>query len=329
MAAPAPAPPTSPNQPAALQQQELPLSPSSQPPPGRAVHWGTICKRIGQLVLWYLLGPAPFLGQEIKEETAAPTWDARERQKSLDGSAFLFILLYIPLILFRGQVAWLWTGLFFVFSQWTHLPLLAWLGQASIWPPTPSTMLYRWALALPLTRFFAWILYHTRKKEKSAPAPRRVLLPEELARLPRPRTPAAQKPKGAPGSSVQRIASSSTVAPRRRTSTGTRKTRKTVDAEGAPTPIVPPANSLWGQVKWDQIPDSDPVKQAALLEAERLQVPQRTSGRNDQRTRRLAPPLVIAQPKVTTSLAPPKQSGSLVEDEGGYDWHHGEGSLKL
>ncbi len=329
MAAPAPAPPTSPNQPAALQQQELLPSSPSQPPRGRAAHWGTIYKRIGQLALWYLLGPAPFLAQAIKDETTAPTWDARERQKSLDGSAFLYILLYVPLILFRGQVAWLWTGLFFVFSQWTHLPLLVWLGQAALWPPTPSTMLYRWALALPLTQFIAWILYRVQRKKGSAPTPRRVLLPEELARLPRPRTPAAQKPKRAPGSSVQLIASSSTAPPRRRTSTSTRKACKTGDAEGAPTPIVPSANSLWGQVKWDQVPDTDPLKQAALQEAERLRVPQSANERNGQRTKRLVPPLVIAQPKGTTSPASPKQPDSLVEDEDGYDWHHGEGSLKL
>lgn len=329
MAASAPAPPTSPDQPAALQQQELPLAPSSQPPSGRATHWGTICKRIGQLVLWYLLGPAPFLGQTIKEEAAAPTWNARERQKSLDGSAFLYILLYIPMILFRGQVAWLWTFAFAHLSQWTHLPLLTWLGQTAIWPPTPSTMLYRWSLALPLTQLIAWILYRTQGKKGSAPAPRRVLLPEELARLPRPRTPAAQKPKRTPGSSVQLIASSSTAVRRRRTSTDRRKARKTGDAEGAPTPIVPPANSLWGQVRWDQIPDTDPLKQAALQEAERLGVPRSASERNGQRTKRLASPLVIAQPKGTTSPAPPKQPDSLVEDEDGYDWHHGEGSLKL
>ncbi len=53
MAASAPALPTSPDQPAALHQQEMPLAPSSQPPAGRASRWSTICKRIGQLLLCF------------------------------------------------------------------------------------------------------------------------------------------------------------------------------------------------------------------------------------------------------------------------------------
>jgi len=327
MAASAPAPPTSSDQPAALHQQELPLAPSSPFSIGLSSPWNTICKRIGQLLLWYLLGPTPFLALKIKKKATAPTWDERERLTSLKGSAYLYPLLYIPLILLHSQVAWLWTFAFAHLSQWTHLPLLGWLGQAAIWPLTPSAMLYRWVLALPLIQLIAWILYRVQRKKGSIPAPKRVLLPEELARLPRPRTPAAQKQKRAPGSRVQLIASSSTAVRRRHTSTGTRKASKTGDVEGAPTPSVPPANSLWGQIKWDQVPDTDPLKQAALQEAERLRVPQGASERNGQRTKRLAPSLVIAQPKGTTSPAPPKQSDSLVEDEDGYDWHHGEGKL--
>lgn len=331
MAASAPAPPTSPDQPAALHQQELPLAPSSQPPAGRASRWSTICKRIGQLVLWYLFGPTPFLALKIKEEAVALTWDARERQTSLKGSAFLHPLLYIPLFLLRSQIAWLWTGLFSLLAHWIHLPVLAaWLGQAAIWPLTPSTMLYRWALALPLIQCLAWILSRVQKKKGSAPTPRRVLLPEELAHLPRPRTPATAKRKGTPSSTVQLTASSSAARPRRRTSTGDGlKARNTLDTEVAPTPIVPPADSLWGQVRWDRVPDSDPVKQAALQEAERLRVSPSASGRGGQRAKRATPMLFTAQPNRTTPPAPPKPSDSLVEDEDGYDWHHGEGSLKL
>lgn len=332
MAASAPAPPTSPDQPAALHQQELPLAPSSQPPAGRASRWGTICKRIGQLVLWYLFGPTPFLALKIKEEAVALTWDARERQTSLKGSAFLHPLLYIPLFLLRSQIAWLWTGLFSLPAHWIHLPVLAaWLGQAAIWPLTPSTMLYRWALALPLIQCLAWVLSRVQKQKGSAATPRRVLLPEELASLPRPRTPATTKRKGTPSSTVQLTASSSAARTRRRTSTGeVRKARKVPEAEVAPTPIVPPADSLWGQVKWDQVPNTHPLKQAALQEAEQLRVSPGASGRNSQRAKRATPMLVTAQPTRTTSPAPPKKPpDSLVEDEDGYDWHHGEGSLKL
>lgn len=332
MAASAPAPPTSSDQPAALHQQELPLAPSPQPPAGRAFRWITICKGIGLLLLWYLLGPTPCAALEVMEEAVAPTWDARERQKSLKGSAFLHLLLYIPLFLLRSQIAWLWTGLFSLLGHLIHLPALAvWLGQVSIWPLTPATMLYRWALALPLIQCLAWILSRVQKQKGSAPTPTRVLLPEELASLPRPRTPAPPKRKGTPSSTVQLTASSSTASPRRRASTGeVRKARKTPEAEVAPTPIVPSADSLWGQVKWDQVPDTDPLKQAALQEAEQLRVSPGASGRNSQRAKRATPMLVTAQPERTISPAPSKKPpDSLVEDQDGYDWHHGEGSLKL
>ena len=67
--------------------------------------------------------------------------------------------------------------------------------------------------------------------------PRRVLLPEELASLPRPRTPATTKRKGTPSSTVQLTASSSAARTQRRTSTGeVRKARKVPEAEVAPTP---------------------------------------------------------------------------------------------
>jgi len=332
MAASAPALPTSPDQPAALHQQEMPLAPSSQPPAGRASRWSRICKRIGQLLLWYLFGPTPFLALEIKEEAAALTWDARERQTSLKGSAFLHPLLYVPLFLLRSQIAWLWTGLFSLLAHLIHLPGLAdWLGQAAIWPLTPSTMLYRWALALPLIQCLAWVLSRVQKQKGSAPTPTRVLLPEELASLPRPRTSAPAKRKGTPSSTVQLTASSSTASPRRRASTGeVRKARNAPEAEVAPRPIVPPADSLWGQVKWDQVTDTDPLKQAALQEAEQIHVPPGASGRGGQRARRATPMLVTAQPTSTTPPAPSKKPpDSLVEDEDGYDWHHGEGSLKL
>ena len=89
MAASAPAPPTFPDQPVALHQQELPLAPSPQPPAARASGWIRICKGIGQLLLWYLFGPTPCIALNIMQEAVAPTWDARERQTGLKGTAFL------------------------------------------------------------------------------------------------------------------------------------------------------------------------------------------------------------------------------------------------
>jgi hypothetical protein len=334
MAASAPAPPTLSDQPVALHQQELPLAPSPQPPAARASGWIRICKGIGLLLLWYLFGPTPCIALDIMQETVAPTWDARERQTGLKGTAFLYLPLYIPLILLRGQMAWLWTGFFFLLGHLIHLPdLAAWIGQAAIWPLTPSTMFYRWALALPLIQCLAWILYCVQTKKGSAPpTPRRVLLPEELAQISRPRTPApAKKHKSTTSSTAMLTASSSTARPPRRTSTGEGlKARKTVEAEAVTRPIVPPADSLWGQVKWDQVPDTHPVKQAALQEAEQLRVAPGTSGRGGQRAKRATPMLVTAQPTRATPPAPSKKpSDSVVEDEDGYDWHHGEGSLKL
>src|SRR5260370_42682549 len=114
MADPTPLEP--PNQTTQCEQQHLLLT---QPPPsGFTPNWVGAFVTTLMVILGYLTGPTVLLSWRIKERAACSIWDADERQRSMRGSVLLYLLFYIPIILFRSQIAQLWT---FIFS---HLSLL-------------------------------------------------------------------------------------------------------------------------------------------------------------------------------------------------------------
>src|SRR5258708_16892583 len=148
------------------------------PPASLSLNWGWVIRVALVAVLCYLLGPAFLLAWRKKKWSASSAWDAEERQRSVNSLALLYLLFYIPVLLFRSQIAQVWS---FTFS---HLPLATWIDQAAIWPPALSTTLYRWLLALPLVYLLAnLLLYIDEFVMKVRREPVRVLLPEELARL--------------------------------------------------------------------------------------------------------------------------------------------------
>jgi len=224
MADPTPLEP--PNQTTQCEQQMLLFK---QPPPsGFTPNWVRVFVTTLVFILGYLAGPTVLLSWRIKERAACSIWDADERQRSMRGSVLLYLLFYIPIFLFRSQIAQLWTFIFSHLSLWLHLPLSAWVGLASIWPPTISTTLYRWLLALPLAYLLAYILQLIDELVgKTRREPVRVLLPEELAQL---------------------------------SSTGTKQKSETNRPHRSPSPSM----SLWEQVDWNQVPNSDPLKQTVI-----------------------------------------------------------------
>jgi hypothetical protein len=278
-----------PNQP---QQQGLQ---SEQPSPPRfTLHWESVFIATLTIILGYLTGPTVLLSWRIKKWGTCSTWDAEERQSSMDGSALLFLLLYIPIFLLRSQIAQLWTFVFSHLTQWVHLPQLAWVGQAAIWPLTPSTIFYRWLLALPLVYLLAYILQRIDKLVGiTRREPVRVLLPEELAQL----------------SSLGTRQKSTTK--QRSRSTSMSNTSK----QNSP--------SLWEQIDWNQVPDDDPLKQAVIEEAERNAVERYT-----QRVKAEVQQALLQQQIETNPLAQSNTSENG-DDSGGYDWNQGDGSLKL
>jgi len=154
----------------------------------RIVRW------MGTLLLLYLGGPVFWLARGIQEEASAQVWQAERRWTHVHGSAFLSLLWYAPLLLFHALLAAFWASIFAFLARLLHVPFLALLGDATLFPPTPLNLLLRWVLALPLASLCATVLelLHPRTIWES----RRVLTPEEQQQLARiqTRTPTTPKP---------------------------------------------------------------------------------------------------------------------------------------
>jgi hypothetical protein len=228
MAAPFPSNPQ--NRPIRLKlpQSRLPLS------------WVRVFYVILASIFCYLLGQVVLLARRIKKSPESSTLDAKERRRSVKSSALLSLLLYIPVLLFRTQIAHIWSFIFTFLARWLHHPLTTWIAQVAIWPPTLSTTLYRWLLALPLVYLLVYIFLITdefvvKTRRESA----RIVLPEELEQL----LTSDTKQKAA------------TKRPHR----------------SAPTSITNNQKSLflWEQIDWSLVPEDNPLKKAVIEEAER------------------------------------------------------------
>ncbi len=135
-------------------------------------------KAIGILLLLYLIGPPVILyAKGTQEHAAGLAWQAEKRWAQVNGSAFLSLLLYVPIALFHGPLASCWTTLFVTFAQWFHLPWLAWFGDTSILPPLPSSILLRWVLAFPLAGLLALLIEMARPR--TTWETKRIVTPEE------------------------------------------------------------------------------------------------------------------------------------------------------
>jgi hypothetical protein len=309
-----------------LQQQALPTAPSPQPEQG--VDWDRILDCILTGLLVVLFGPIVFRARALKAWVQASAWEAHERQRTLNGSAFLYLLLYIPIFLFHQQIAWLWRWLFALFSQWTHLPLSAWIGTAALWPPLSST-LYRWLLSIPLTYLLARTLQAIDDYEgKTAPQPARVLLPEELVQL---APPPKAKQTNAPAhrTSATNAPAGEAAPPRKKRKSTTRRTTVV-----APAAITPKPDSLWSA--WNVVPETDPRKQALRQAAQEQE--EQGAGTTASPTSPHAPQpvqqtlIIEMEPEPPQKAAPepaPQPGAQRRDDEDDYDWQSGEGTLSL
>jgi hypothetical protein len=309
-----------PQNPLAQQQMWEPGSTPSQshkqlPSP---VKWGL------QLLLFYLIGPVLLFAEGIQEDAAGPMWQAEKRWANVNGSAFLWLLFYIPIAIFHAPLAAFWTSIFITFAQWFHLPVLAWLGGTSIVPPLPSGTLLRWFLSFPLAGLLAIIretLYPQTTWET-----KRVLTSDEQVEVAAAITARAKK-KIAATQKTSTVAA--TPAPKKP------KPRTPAKPKTVQHPIVPKADSLWGSIDWKSVADTHPVKQAALQEARDLEAKQQEDKRSQWLAQQRAslqmpqsPPIVdstLASPTPAPS-SPSAQTATPEEKE--YNWDEGNGSIQ-
>ena len=302
------------NSPNPLQQQTLPLEPEPSEPWYKAIL--PFAKLVEWLILIYLIGPITILyAIGTQAYAAGPMWQAEKRWANVNGSVLLWLLLYIPIAIFHAPLAAFWTSIFITFAQWFHLPVLAWLGGTSILPPLPSGMLLRWVLSFPLSGLLAIIM--EAMDPQTTWETKRVLTSDEQVAMAAAIT-AKEKKKIAAIQKSRTTATSTTPAPKKK------KPRTPAKPKDAQQPIIPKADSLGGSVDWKNVPDSHPIKQAALQEARDLEAEQREDARNQwlaQQHASFKPSLIV-----DSTLASPAQPATPVEDE--YNWDEGEGSIQ-
>jgi len=297
--------------------QATPL-PSPTSSHGRA-RWITFAKWAGILTLFYLLGPVIFIARGTQLEAGGRAWHAEERWSRIFGSAVLSLLCYIPLLVFSSALAGFWASVFGGLALFLHLPFIRGLGGTSFWLPIPSSMLLRWVLALPLTSWIAFLLEaiqpHTTWEAK------RVVSPDEQVQL---AAAQAAEEKKRQAALARRTSRAQLTASKKTAPTGGRSRASTGEATGPATPAAKHTASLWDQIDWSQVPDTHPLKKAALEEAER----QAAERRNAERTRSVLGQMAQQQeaatspPKGTTNVSPAPSAPAP-----SYNWDEGEGTV--
>jgi hypothetical protein len=297
-------------------------------------------KWAGLLLLFYLIGPVILYAKNTQKYAAGPSWQAEKRWAKVNGSTFLSLLWYIPIILFHAPLASFWTTLFITFAQWLHLPLLAWLGGTSLIPPLPPSTLLRWVLALPLAGLLAVCIEMV--QPQTTWQTKRIITPEEQHELDAIAA-AQEKKKLAQEKRKLRTAQQTNASTANNTAPPVQKQRKPRQPTKPKSSLIPPSNSLWGNIDWSTVPETHPLKQAVREEAARLD----TERREEERKRWLAQqqasfqstPSVPPTPKpsskiidstlaspVLPSPAPAPAPADTADDE--YDWDEGEGSIQ-
>jgi len=298
-------------------------------------------KAIGILLLLYLIGPPVILyAKGTQEHAAGLAWQAEKRWAQVNGSAFLSLLLYVPIALFHGPLASCWTTLFVTFAQWFHLPWLAWFGDTSILPPLPSSILLRWVLAFPLAGLLALLIEMARPR--TTWETKRIVTPEEQQEV----------------AAMQATEEKKQLAAEKRKQTRAAQQTNTAQPGVAPTPKkkriprvaakpkdeqflrVPKDDSLWGSIDWSKIPETHPLKQEVNKEAARRDAQWRENERLHWLKQQVSsfttdntpvPPSktidsTLASPTEQAAASPPKAAAPSDNSEGDlYNWDEGEG----
>ncbi|GCE15326.1 hypothetical protein [Tengunoibacter tsumagoiensis] len=268
--------------------------------------------------LFYLVGPVLVRGRNLQRGAAGPLWNAEKRWFRIYREAFISLLWYAPLFIFFQPLSTFWSNLFQESASWLHLSILAILGTGSLFPPTLGNLSYRWCLCLPLAPVVACIW------EKIQPnttwIARRILTDEELTTL-----------KNATDLSQQSEQVAKLSTPLQSSAKKPRAPRKQSQQKALP-PATAEKKSLWEQIDWSQIPDTNPVKIAAMQELNRREEEKQTLQR-DQWLQEQAKLLDVAPVEQAVSLSiaektVPSEPETDIAPKKGHNWDEGEGSIR-
>jgi hypothetical protein len=255
------------------------------------VNWFKIAQWIVILMALNLIGPVIFFARGLQREASAQIWQAYHRWGNVRRTAFLPLLWYVPLIIYREPLTALWFTFFTDLSHVLHFPSLVKFGAITLFPPVPMNTLFRWFLALPLASLLACVLELL--QPLTIKSFMRVLTPEEKAQLAnpeakQPHTTTIEKQPDAPSEAKTSDALPSSASPQK-TAKSTAQRKKTTAAHDRPEALSPRP---------------------------------RTSSQEKARQQRDTPIIVPA--------TPPNRSGSaLAPSAHRYTWDEGEGIIDV
>ncbi len=280
------------------------------------------------IALWYLFGPAPYQGYALRKKLAREgnIWHASRRWDQHTSVALAWPLLcWAILAYFRGPVGAIWGAIFATVAGWIHLPAFALLGNASLFPPTPGNLLFRWLICAPLVSLIARTLEELQPQTQYTAD--RVITPEDRqVHMQIEQEEAAERKAIANAQKEERArikAIKAARAPR------TSKKPPAVQGNG---PHIPPATSLWGSTDWNSVPDSHPAKQAMLEELRKLTPQQLADARREQRLAQSSSVTSAPDPASLSSkpVSPePAAPAPNKQDSDEYDWSAGDGSVSF
>ena len=315
------------NSPGSMAQQTLPINPP--PPQAWYIQLLPYLKWVGILLLCYLIGPPVMMyALAMQEHAAGPSWQAEKRWAKVNGSAVLSLLWYVPIAFFHAPLASFWSSIFVFFANILHMPFLAWFGGTTIWPPLPSSLLLRWLLAFPLAGLLTIVIEAI--KPQTTWETKRIVSPDEQLQLAA--AVAAQEKKKTRAAQQSSTTQANTTPPATKS-----KPRTPAKPKGTQTTHTPKADSLWGGIDWQSVPETDPLKQEARREAALLDAKRREEARarwlaEQQAAFSKTTDTPVAPSSIVDSTLTPPPAGSTAssseDKEDAYNWDEGEGSIQ-
>jgi hypothetical protein len=283
-------------------------------------------KIVDWIILWYLFGPVPYQGYTLRRKLAreGDIWHAERRWTQHTSVALAWPLLYWAILAyFRVPVVVIWGAVFSTIAGWIHIPAFALLGNASLFPPTPGNLLFRWLICAPLAPLIARVLEELQPQTQYTV--KRVVTPEEQqAHIAIEQEEAAERKAIADAEKAERARIKAIKAAR---APKTSKKPPTAQASG---PHIPPATSLWGSIDWANVSNNDPAKQLMLAELSKLSPAQLADVRREQRMAQGKP--VTSGPAPASPIvnpAPLPETTAQKQDSDEYDWGAGDGTVSF
>ncbi len=309
---------------------QQPPTTTEQQTPAPAPHQDQSLDGAGKIVLWialwYFFGPAPWRGYALRKRLAheGNIWHASRRWDQHTSVALAWPLLYWAMLAyFRVSVTQIWSAIFTTLAGWIHLPAVALLGSATLLPPTPGNLFFRWLIFAPLGPLIAHVLELLQPETPTTAE--RVITPEDQQAHQ-----AIEQAEEAERKAIEQAKKAEREQLKALKAARAPRTGKKPPAAEPAGPHIPPATSLWGSVDWSKVRDDDPAKQLMLAEMNKLSPTELANARRPQRMAQ-APSVTSASgsPSPSSKPASSEAPAQNAQNSDEYDWSAGDGSVSF